>query len=284
MLVTKKSLPPEKVEFERPVLHLSGPKLVLALETLVSRADELGGIERYVEAVKLKSRMFREALSDQDGLDLTTFKTLCAHISTVRRRMSAYIEPTGFSAIRDAVLALLDGIEDVSTTDARVLEFCARFPNDRDHRWVRDLAAEILHGVDPERYPLMSRWVWDRRANTGVLREIWHAENIDHITIEVPDRYGTFIMLREELAYFLSSNGVFRNVIEYVDLLTAQLYANYICEQGGAYLRTDFSSPEDPMQHMRRLLGVDGVTPSGRTRLKAVDGRAFVAEELKLPN
>ena len=50
--------------------------------------------------------------------------------------------------------------------------------------------------------------------------------------------------------------------------------------QGGSYLRVDFSAPEDPMQHTRRLLGLDGVRPgSGRTRLKTVDGEAYVLEE-----
>ncbi len=44
-----------------------------------------------------------------------------------------------------------------------------------------------------------------------------------------------------------------------VDLVCAQVYAEYICEQGGSYLRADFSAPEDPMQHTRRLLGLDGV-------------------------
>jgi hypothetical protein len=61
-----------------------------------------------------------------------------------------------------------------SSTDARITQFCAVFPQDDRHRWVRDLAAEVLHNVDPERFPLMTRWVWDREANTGVLREIWY--------------------------------------------------------------------------------------------------------------
>ena len=53
-------------------------------------------------------------------------------------------------------------------------------------------------------------------------------------------------MLREELAQFLSANGVFRDVMQYVDLLTAQVYADYICEQGGSYLRADFTRPRIP--------------------------------------
>lgn len=184
--------------------------------------------------------------------------------------------------MRTYLVHLLDRSEDTGTTDQRVAAFCGAFPQDRRHRWVRDLAAEILHNVDPERYPLMCRWVWDAQSGTGVIREIWHSEEDGYVGIEVPDGYATFVMLCEELAQFLSANGVFRDVVHYVDLLTAQVYAGYICEQGGSYLRADFNAPEDPMEHTRRLLGLDGVNADGRTRLKCVDGDAFVVEDIKL--
>jgi hypothetical protein len=271
---------------ERPRLELSGPKLAVSLETLVTRAEDHGGIERYVEAVQLKTKLFREALADAPGgeLDLRVVKALCAHIATVRRRIGPYLEPARFPALRAAIARLLEGSDDTSTADRRIASFCGRFPDDRSHRWVRDLAAELLHHTDPERYPLMSRWVWDARANTGVIREIWHAPDVDNLVIAVPDGYDTFVVLREELSQLLTANGVFRDVIEYVDLLTAQLYAGYICEQGGTYLRTDFSAPEDPMQHTRRLLGLDGVASGGRTRLKTADGQAFVVDDVKQPS
>jgi hypothetical protein len=270
---------------DRPRLELSGPRLAQAFETLVTRSEEHGGVERYVAALQLKSRLFREALGGTaaSNLDLSTVKALCAYISTVRRRMGPYFEPARFDGLRAAIVRLLDGREDTSTADQRVAAFCAAFPGDREHRWVRDLAAEILHNVDPQRYPLMSRWVWDAGANTGVIREIWHAADVDHIVINVPDSYATFLVLREELSGFLSANGVYRDVVDYVDLLTAQLYANYICERGSTYLRADFATPEDPMQHTRRLLGLDGVAANGRSRLKAVDGQAVLVEDLKLP-
>jgi len=41
-------------------------------------------------------------------------------------------------------------------------------------------------------------------------------------------------MLREELSQFLSDNGFFRDILQYVDILCAQIYAQYICEQGGS--------------------------------------------------
>ena len=65
------------------------------------------------------------------------------------------------------------------------------------------------------------------------------------------------IAVREELAVFLSENGVFRDVTWYVDLLIAQVYADYVSEQGSVYLRADFNGPEDPLMHVRRLLGID---------------------------
>jgi hypothetical protein len=80
----------------------------------------------------------------------------------------------------------------------------------------------------------MTRWVWDREANTGVLREIWYGADVDHTTITVPDGYETFLVLREEIAQFLSTNGVFRDVPQMVDMVCAQVYAEYICEQGAA--------------------------------------------------
>lgn len=263
----------------RPQLDLSGPRLRRALESLVEGADALGGVERYADALKLKTAVFREALDDAalaaGRLDVEILRPLCAFMPTVRRRVTPWLEEPAFGTLRSAILELLAPTNDTSGTDARIRRFCASFPQDDAHRWTRDLAAELLHNVDPERFPLMTRWVWDMDANTGVLREVWHGPDVDHTTIRVPDDYETFLVLREELAQFLATNGVFRDVPQMVDMLCAQVYAHYICEQGGSYLRADFSAPEDPMQHTRRMLGLDGVrSGDGRARFAAIDGEA----------
>jgi hypothetical protein len=274
----------QPADIERPVLELSGEALRAGLRIMVAGSEEHGGIERYVAAVKLKSTMFREALVDTpvDDLELETFKGLCTFMATVRRRVSNWLTTDSFDDMRGYIKVLLHGDGDV---DSRISAFCSHFPTDKRHRWVRDLATELLHNTDPERIPLMNRWVWDAKANTGVIREIWHGDDVDHMTIPVGDGYGTYLMLREELSQFLSDEGVFRDVLQYVDILCAQVYAQYICEQGGSYLRTDFSAPEDPMEHTRRLLGLDGVRPgNGKTRLKSIDGEAFVIEDNKLLN
>ena len=169
------------VEIERPVLELSGDTLRASVQVMVAGAEDHGGIERYVDAVKLKSTMFQQALeNDVDKLEIEAFMGLCTFMSTVRRRIGDWLTTDKFEEMRESLAGLFD--DDVPV-DARIDAFCERFPNDKKHRWVRDLATEMLHNTDPERFPLMNRWVWDRQANTGVLREIWHAENIDHILI-----------------------------------------------------------------------------------------------------
>ena len=271
-------------EFERPVLDLSGDALRAGLQIMIHGSEEHGGIERYIDAVKLKSTMFRQALVENDvaELDLETFKGLCTFMATVRRRIGPWLNEDQFAEMRAAVVELFTDDEHI---DVRIARFCERFPNDKKHRWVRDLAVELLHNADPERVPMMNRWIWDIKANTGVIREIWHGDDVDHMTLKVPDNYGTYVMLREELSQFLGENGFFRDVLFYVDVLCAQIYAQYIYEQGGSYLRVDFSAPEDPMQHTRRLLGLDGVQPgNGRTRLKSIDGVAFVIDDQQMLN
>ncbi len=265
-------------------LDLSGPILTNAFQTLITGCEPLGGIERYIETLKLKSKMFADALIDgkAEDLDLDTFMGLSTFMATVRRRIAPYLDPAGFATIKSAVTELLADAQATAATDQRWDAFCARFPVDRKHRWVRDLAAEILHNSDPERYPLMCRWVWDAKANTGVIREIWHGDNVDHMTIPVPDGYETYMELRRELAQFLTANGIFRDNLQYADLLSAHVYANYISAQGGSYLKADFTSADDPMEHTRRILGLDGVKPgSTRTRLKSIDGQAFVLDDVK---
>ena len=162
----------------RPVLDLSGPTLRRAFENLVECAEDTGGVERYVGALALKASLFEEVLGKGQVSELTEpeFYDLAAFITPVRRRIGAWLGRNGFAAMRGRLVGLLHGWSDLGTTDQRLNAFVASFPADREHRWSRDLAAEVLHFTAPDRYPLMTRWMWDARVNTGVLREIWHCD------------------------------------------------------------------------------------------------------------
>jgi hypothetical protein len=265
-----------------PVLDLSGPRLREIFEHLAGAADATGGIERYVGALSLKASLFEELLGNRRVVELgeSGFCDLCSFIAPVRRRIGRWLGRNGFPAMRAQLLALLAGRDDLATADRRIAAFVAGFPGDREHRWVRDLAAETLHFTAPTQYPLMTRWMWDARTNTGVLREIWYADDVDAITIAAADDFATFATLRDELQGFLRDNGVFRDLPFYVDLLCAHVYSFYITGRGGRYLSTEFGARADPMAHTRRLLGVDAVaSETGRARLKLIDGTARVLGE-----
>jgi hypothetical protein len=261
-------------------LHLSGPRLRRTFEHLVEAAEATGGIERYVGALGLKASLFEEVLGKGrvEAVSEEEFYDLCAFIAPVRRRVAEWLAVNGFEAMRRQLVALLHGWSDVSTADARVQAFIAAVATHKRHRWARDLAAEVLHFTAPQHYPLMTRWIWDARTGTGVLREIWYADDVDRARIEALDDYATLQQLRDELTGFLADNGIFRDVDYYVDLLCAHVYAFYINDRGGQYLQSDFArSAVDPMAHTRRLLGLDAIdTETGRTRLKLIDGSGHV--------
>ncbi len=83
-------------------LDLSGPVLSRCLARLAAGCEPQGGIERYVEALKLKSALFQGALGESsDGarsLEPETFKGLCPFMATVRRRVAGWLERPAFDA------------------------------------------------------------------------------------------------------------------------------------------------------------------------------------------
>ena len=198
-----------------PVLDLSGPRLRRAFEDLAESAEPTGGIERYVGALALKASLFEELLGKGRVSELTEteFCDLAAFVTPVRRRIGAWLRDNNYALMHRKLNALLDGWSDVTTADARMAAFCDGFPADRAHRWARDLAAEVLHFTAPERYPLMTRWMWDARVGSGVLREIWFADDVDRAVITAGDDYLTHKTLRAELEGFLHDNGVFRDLL-----------------------------------------------------------------------
>ena len=291
---------PQGLTLSRSTLHLSGPKLRTALERLIGASEQLGGIEAFANAVRLKSIVFQDRLGDGKAAKLTRaeFDEIVPLMPTVRRRIGALIAGRAWDDVRAAIVALLDRAHDTTIADQRIAAFesalraheglrgpqtrapgaepldptferASQRSRDANLRCLRDLAAEIQHNTLPEHYPLMQRWVWDAKANSGVIREIWHdpsgaGEDTDRIVIDVPDTYETFLVLREELSQFLGDNGVFRDMLWHVDLVCAQVYGDYINAQGGAWLKTEFGSETDPLEHTRRIMGLDRVSRQTR--------------------
>ena len=256
-----------------PVLDLSGPALRAALGSLIAAAEPSGGVEAYVRGIGFKAALFATLLDEGRVRTLgeTDFLGLCSFMPTVRRRVGRWLADHGHAVMRARLVALLTAPGEV---DARFGDFAACFPEDRSHRWVRDLAAEVLHFTAPDQVPLMTRWMWDTQTATGVLREIWYGEDSVPDAHGIPDRVPTFLALRADLEGFLREHGFFRDLALLQDLLCGHIYAGYISDRGSSYLRGDFAGGEDPMNHTRRLLGLDSLDGDGlrmKVRLPADD-------------
>ena len=75
-------------DIERPVLDLSADAIRAALHAMVKGSEQQGGIERYVDAVKLKGTVYQKAFeSGADQVDLESFKGLCTFMAPVRPRV-----------------------------------------------------------------------------------------------------------------------------------------------------------------------------------------------------
>ena len=211
------------------------------------------------------------------------FYDLAAFMTPVRRRIGAWLGRNGFAAMRARLVALLDGWSDIGTADQRIGAFVASFPADREHRWVarsrrrgaalhraRALSADDALGVGRHgQYRRAARNLAQRRrcraGHHRGRRRLRHLRDAARGAGRLP----------------AGERRVPRPAF-YVDLLCAQVYAGYINDRGGHYLRADFcgGAKDDPMAHTRRLLGLDAVdTESGRTRLKLIDGEAYVLGE-----
>ena len=68
-----------------------------------------------------------------------------------------------------------------------------------------------------------------------------------------------------------------------IDLLLAQIYADYISEQGGVFFAL-ISHQIDPLEFTRRCLA-DGIDPdTGRTRVKLANGERYKLNDPELIN
>lgn len=266
-------------DLDLPVLHLDGEALRNSLRAFVESADKFCGVETLIDSLNAKSRLFSRTFTSVEHLSQPEFLDACAFIPTVRRRLKTALQKDGFERLRSLLDALLADLT-IDNVDGRIKRLTDAFPDSKEYRWTRDLAAEIIHYRDPDTFPLMTRWIWDRGSNTGVLREFWFQEYRD-ARLDVSDGIKMHVSLREELSEFLKQAGVYANLPFMIDLHCAWAYSEYIGSQGGSFLKTDFSQSSSPLGYALRMLGLDGDSfKDGRSRLVLPDGKRHVLSNI----
>lgn len=247
-------------------------------DALLEGAAADGGIEAYLAALAAKREAFAtarlRAQAAAPGLDAV--EALLALVFTARRKLYPALELLGEERLAGLMAELWFGH---SPADQRLQRFVDAMPGAADgdrarlkaaaqlRRAARDFAAEALHFAETERYPLMTRWVWDQATQSGALREFIRGNDAMR---EVPlsNAPGLFEAARRWLAEQIAAQGIYRDEALWVDLLQAQAYLGYFRSMTEGSLGADFGRGVPPQEQLKRLLGIDaapGARP-GRVR------------------
>ncbi len=118
-------------------------------------------------AVEIKSSKFRTRFSEDNisTLGEEELEDALKNIFSARRKIKPMIERYGLDQLKEWIHALLYGKEEVHV---RFESFVSNIDSVPDS--IRcDLAGELLHFSQPEKYWLWTRWMWDPKARTGSL-------------------------------------------------------------------------------------------------------------------
>lgn len=237
-------------------------KFAVLLETIGST----GGIDPFLEALSNKTRLFQSLLNrnELEQLNLEKIELLLETMMTVRKRLWPALIQLGEAATVAAIKELLFGKD---TLEQRLADFVARVPEDPQadkktnkklKRAAYDFAAEVLHFRAPEQYPLMTRWVWDAATLSGALRELMKGgDTLNHIPIGASP--GVYEAGRVWVAEQLAAQGVYREPHYVADVFLAHAYADYMraMSNGMGLMNADFGGKADPMEVVKKLLGID---------------------------
>jgi len=247
------------------------------MTTLLELARVDGGIEVYLASLESKQRQFAELLDAGaiDRLDDPGLEALLEMVFTARRKLHPVIAEMGRPATVAALRELLHGRKPVAE---RMTGFVARLPiRDGEGREARaraarlrraahDFAAEALHFLDPLRYPLMARWVWDDSTSSGALREFVRDPDQAH-KLPLDNRPETFEAARSWMAGEIEAHGIYRDVPLWVDLVEAAAYTQYFRSMTGGVLGSDFSRTGGPEENLKKLLGIEPARRGGKSRV-----------------
>lgn len=237
-----------------------------------------GGIEAYLASLGAKHHAYAELLEQSrlERLTLEDLELLLDRVFTARRRMFPALESMGVTCAAALVGELLYG---TAPLGSRIQSFVDTMPGaegmGRDsinaaakvRRAAWDFASELVHFNDPEKYPLMSRWVWDQSTQSGALREFIRGSDAMG---EIPfnNTPELFEGGRKWLAEQIAEQGIYRDIPYWIDLVMAEAYTTYFRSVTEGSLGADFGRGGPAYEQMRKLLGIDSPPTAGRSRVK----------------
>lgn len=228
--------------------------------TLLEQIEEKGvTLEFFLEALRSKHELFAGVLPVQrpEVLGREQVAGLLAVVFPARRKLESHLAALDDDTLSSAVLELVYG---EGRLDERMNAFCGLIPAEdrKARRAIWDLAAELVHFRDPERVPLMTRWVWDTRTMTGAVREFIRGNDVME-RISIGNRPEDFQGVRAWFVEHLTEAGLYRDLPYLVDLLQAQAYADYVkaVSMGVGMVNAELGAKQDPLEFLVKLLGIE---------------------------
>jgi len=196
------------------------------------------------------------------------FESVLETVFPARRRLPQVLAQIPLSVIDTQMRELIHG---EALLEERIANFVALTGNEdrKINRAAWDLATEVVHFYDPEKYPLMSKWVWDQRVQSGASREFIRA-NDTMPNIPLGDTAGHFDAARQHLMQHLAAQGVYRDLPFMADLVMAQAYTDYVMamSNGMGMMGSEFGGKMEPIEFIAKILGIEPARSGGRSRLK----------------
>jgi hypothetical protein len=155
--------------------------------------DAKKSLKLIMEAMELKSKFLRETeVSSEEEM-----KKIFESVFYAKKHFGDVLAETGLPSFRQAFLVLKEREKEYGE---RIAEFTSRVKGG-DQEDMEDLAKEVIHYLEPESYPLWTRWIWNPSRNTGSINYVLK----DGVTLK---NEGEFLSAINELRRILEIFGL----------------------------------------------------------------------------
>jgi len=245
---------------------------------LLAGMEQDGGADSFLAALAAKRQAVIDlrACAQQNSFGIDAIESVLALVFTARRKLYPALANLGDERVAALMTELWFG---ASSPAERLQQFIDAMPGAEDgtresvkaaaklRRAAWDFAAEMLHYGEAERYPLMSRWVWDQGTQSGALREFVRGGDAMR---EVPfsNDPAVFEGARRWLAEQLATQGIYRDEALWINLVQGQAYLAYFRSMTEGSLGADFGRGVPPNEQLKRLLGIDAAPGTRPDRVR----------------
>ena len=217
-------------------------------------------LEDIAKKLSTKQQYFKKTLGQNNlnTIDERELEHLLRRVFSISRKSPKIIRMIGFENLCNSINELLYGEYGELESGKRITIFTKSVSNVLDERRAINLASELLHYSDPEKYALWTNWIWDPITGSGALQMVLQEEMwIQGDTIS--DRYDSIssaLKIIEHAGYSKSISGNASGMLG-CSLYLACVHSVYMYTVFRMKMSNEFNRilPELP-EMVERLLGV----------------------------